>query len=471
MQMPRCACSSHVRPRVRPSPRLTGTPSSRSIGRHIVRAQSRDEQEGRHNASFTERLADGVQSLQKKAVGATAGVLLAGLLAAGSPALASDVAKVGTCLLSNCQGALAQCLGDAQCLENLVCLQLCNGRPDEAACQIRCGDLYQDQAIEAFTACAVSDKKCVPQKVDEGVFPVPSDCALDNSFDLNNFQGRWYITAGLNPLFDQFDCQEHYFGVPEPGKLYGKINWRIDKGNNDFIERSTVQTFKQVEGAPAKLENHGNAFLHYSDDWYILGFKPDQYVLIYYVGNNDAWSGYGGATVYTKASSLPEEYIPEIEEKLQKVGLKWSDFKVTDNTCKPHPPPLLAQIEKFAEDEVKAVEQFAEKEVKAVEYELEKDIVSFGRGFTVLQQDIGRELTAEEKVLEQELKEAEKFLEEIEQKYQLPNILQAPLRFFQGLKLPGFSAKAPPQSNSKAAASNVVASVPAAPSITTASSD
>ena len=30
-------------------------------------------------------------------------------------------------------------------------------------------------------------------------------------------QGRWYITAGLNPLFDQFDCQEHYFGVPEPG--------------------------------------------------------------------------------------------------------------------------------------------------------------------------------------------------------------------------------------------------------------
>ena len=59
-------------------------------------------------------------------------------------------------------------------------------------------------------------------------------------------QGRWYITAGLNPLFDTFDCQEHFFGVPEPGKLYGKINWRIPKGNRDFIERSTVQTFDQV---------------------------------------------------------------------------------------------------------------------------------------------------------------------------------------------------------------------------------
>ena len=31
------------------------------------------------------------------------------------------------------------------------------------------------------------------------------------------FTGRWYITAGLNPLFDTFPCQEHYFGVPEPG--------------------------------------------------------------------------------------------------------------------------------------------------------------------------------------------------------------------------------------------------------------
>lgn len=54
--------------------------------------------------------------------------------------------------------------------------------------QIRCGDLYADKAIEAFNSCAVSDKKCVPQKVDRDVFPVPKDSVLDNDFDLNNFQ-------------------------------------------------------------------------------------------------------------------------------------------------------------------------------------------------------------------------------------------------------------------------------------------
>ena len=31
-------------------------------------------------------------------------------------------------------------------------------------------------------------------------------------------QGRWYITAGQNPLFDVFDCQEHFFGVQDQGK-------------------------------------------------------------------------------------------------------------------------------------------------------------------------------------------------------------------------------------------------------------
>ena len=54
--------------------------------------------------------------------------------------------------------------------------------------QIRCGDLYADKAIEAFNSCAVSDKKCVPQKVDKDAFPIPRDSVLDNNFDLNDFQ-------------------------------------------------------------------------------------------------------------------------------------------------------------------------------------------------------------------------------------------------------------------------------------------
>lgn len=36
--------------------------------------------------------------------------------------------------------------------------------------QIKCGDKYADKAIESFTSCVVSEKKCVPQRVDESEF-------------------------------------------------------------------------------------------------------------------------------------------------------------------------------------------------------------------------------------------------------------------------------------------------------------
>jgi hypothetical protein len=156
----------------------------------------------------------GTKSAPGQAIGfsldsVVAPMLLALVLNVSEPAFVTDPAygavdnkQVGTCVLRNCQKALAGCLGDATCLENLVCLQACNGAEDETSCQIKCGDKYQDAAIDTFNKCAVSEEKCVPQRVDEGLYPVPPDCALDTSFDLGMFQGRWYITAGLNPLFD-----------------------------------------------------------------------------------------------------------------------------------------------------------------------------------------------------------------------------------------------------------------------------
>jgi hypothetical protein len=52
------------------------------------------------------------------------------------PAQAADFVKTGKCLLGNCPGALASCLADKTCVQNLVCLQNCNGRPDESECQV-----------------------------------------------------------------------------------------------------------------------------------------------------------------------------------------------------------------------------------------------------------------------------------------------------------------------------------------------
>lgn len=44
--------------------------------------------------------------------------------------------QVGTCLLESCQGQLAGCLTDGNCIKNLVCLNKCNNREDESDCQV-----------------------------------------------------------------------------------------------------------------------------------------------------------------------------------------------------------------------------------------------------------------------------------------------------------------------------------------------
>lgn len=294
------------------------------------------------------------------------------------------------------------------------------GRDDETACQIRCGDRYQDAAVDVFNSCAVSAQKCVPQRVDEDLYPIPPDDVLDKKFNLSAFQGRWYITAGLNPLFDRFPCQEHYFAQPEESSkdtVYAQINWRIPLPGDDFIQRSTMQRFVQDQSNPAILFNHDNEYLHYEDDWYILASKPNNYVFVYYRGQNDAWKGYGGATVYTRAASLPPEIVPELREAAERAGLDWDQFKITDNSCPPKPPrrgPFeqleedVMQVERFAVTEVSELERdvieaenAASREIGEIEKALEPALKSFGKGFTVLTQEV-------EDVAEEVEEEAEK---------------------------------------------------------------
>ena len=164
------------------------------------------------------------------------------------------------------------------------------------------------------------------------------------------------------------------------------------------------------------MHNNGNEYLHYQDDWYVPGFKRGEYVFVYYRGTNDAWDGYGGAVVYSTSPSLKQEYVPELEALARKVGVKFSDFVVTDNSCKPAPELRLSKIADLdtlgddvlvAERELgrdvrkasgivgkearvvakevgkdaRAVERAVERDIVAVEREVEKDLAYESRAF------------------------------------------------------------------------------------------
>lgn len=322
-----------------------------------------------------------------------ASLLVVTSLAAPAPGL--DSVRVGECILQNCAPQLARCIADPECAANIVCLNLCNGKKDETACEIRCGDQFENKVVDEFNSCAVSNKKCVPQEKDKGQYPVPPPGATVEEFDTNDFTGTWYISAGQNKLFDTFPCQKHEFSSPEPGTLVGNLKWRVRTSYGAQLERSAEQRFVQDERSPGILYNHDNEFLHYQDDWYILAQKPDEYVFVYYRGTNDAWDGYGGAVVYTRSKTLPSKYIPELRDACKKVpGLNWEDFVQTDNSCpRVTIPTVEDELEKDAKIlrlDIEELESDAELGLFGIPREIQKEV-------SVLEEDIAEEVTAVER--------------------------------------------------------------------------
>jgi len=123
------------------------------------------------------------------------------------PAQATDGAAIASCLFKKCPGYLAKCITNPKCLGNVLCINTCNGKPDEIGCQIKCGDTFENDVVGEFNKCAVSDMTCVPQKKDDGSYrAIPKDVTVPK-FDTKFFSGRWYITSGQNALFDIFPCQ------------------------------------------------------------------------------------------------------------------------------------------------------------------------------------------------------------------------------------------------------------------------
>ncbi|XP_015901670.3 violaxanthin de-epoxidase, chloroplastic [Ziziphus jujuba] len=371
---------------------------------------------------LVEQVSNGLKEWSQLHLVKVAGLLACTFLVIPS-ADAVDALKTCACLLKECRLELAKCIGNPSCAANVACLQTCNNRPDETECQIKCGDLFENSVVDEFNECAVSRKKCVPRKSDVGEFPVPDPAVLVKNFDISTFNGKWFITSGLNPTFDTFDCQLHEFHT-ESNKLVGNITWRIRTPDGGFFTRSTMQRFVQDPTQPGILYNHDNEYLHYQDDWYILSSqidnKPDDYVFVYYRGRNDAWDGYGGAVVYTRSSVLPESIIPELHRAAKSVGRDFSTFIRTDNTCGPE-PPLAERLEKKLEEgekiiieEVEQIEGEVEQEVEKVEKtemtlfqrlaegfnELKQDEENFLRGLSKEEMDILNDLKMEANEIE-----------------------------------------------------------------------
>lgn len=249
------------------------------------------------------------------------------------------------------------------------------------------------------------------------------------------FDGRLYITAGQNKLFDIFPCQVHFFSSSRPGTFIGKLNWRIEEPDGEFFTRDAVQRFVQDDKQPGFLLNHDNEYLHYQDDWYILDYEydnnPDKippFAVVYYRGSNDAWDGYGGMVIYTRDSKFPPQIHDRVAKAVSKVNYDFDkDFELTDNTCKTidageailmrekFAGKIALQTEKQVAQQAVMLRSNAANNVKAQRIFVEDEITQVGKAVTELsklsaefEKEIEKDITKVEKEIVKDITKVEK---------------------------------------------------------------
>ena len=257
------------------------------------------------------------------------------LLGFSSPAVASTPSTQSpmVCATRNCQKELSDCMRDSQtCAPGLACLLRCqifSGGEKEGACQVRCMDLYENPPMEALTECTLTQHQCYPPMISKTTINKFPSIRLRHlgvdDFELKVLEGDWYVTAGGNPTFDTFPCAKHSFQFiidekkkekdPSSEYLQAKFTYRITRDDGSVFTRSggkriayatnninnknQQQVSKSGRGGELELRLDPDR-MNYVDDWTILSYMPNEYVVVYYHGTNVAWEGYGGLNVYTR---------------------------------------------------------------------------------------------------------------------------------------------------------------------------
>jgi len=99
-----------------------------------------------------------LQSTQKAATAAILGLALLSsssmiqMLPNTAAYAATDPSQIVGCLFQKCPVPLGKCVLNPKCLANVVCINTCNGRPDEIECQIKCGDIFENPVVGEFNS-------------------------------------------------------------------------------------------------------------------------------------------------------------------------------------------------------------------------------------------------------------------------------------------------------------------------------
>jgi len=283
-------------------------------------------------------------------------ILLAfGLAEATNPQILSELSsQVGTvekspetCMTFHCALQIGACFFDQQCFDAIMCMQECDGRPDEFQCQFTCEmTLGMDNEHFSDLINCMAKNDCFPEVPPDGhCLAGPEDC-VEGIEDFDTIYGDWWVVRGVNcgqegwpGSYDWYPCQHGRFVLVEDDWVN---NTTYCGGSNSVCETDIIVTIPK-----ATLPSSGYIRLDYGpadapllpqvEKWYVVSWPEPDYMFVFWCGENPALT-YNGGYVLSRKRNI-DDMLPETEAVFRQLvadkGLDYDLMCPSDNTMCP----------------------------------------------------------------------------------------------------------------------------------------
>lgn len=244
-----------------------------------------------------------------------------------------------TCVKRHCSSELAACLADDLCKQNFNCCGQCDG---DSTCLFYCSESYKSDTQDALSYCMIDQNGCFdlppPDPINNATCRDPADAVVPG-LDKQMLEGEWYVVAGLNQEYDCFGCQIQDFEFSGLRAVDYQATYNLIAVNGTLIWNHVEMLGS--EETPGIMTLHGHDSGH--DDtqyWYFL-LQEDDTAFIYYCGSILTWHFEGGL-VLSRNTYFNSQYTEAIQQKLDVLGLGYSDLCVLDPQDECYGAPVVA---------------------------------------------------------------------------------------------------------------------------------
>ncbi|XP_045159801.2 uncharacterized protein LOC123525117 [Mercenaria mercenaria] len=223
------------------------------------------------------------------------------------------------CIMEHCSRQSADCMGDANCRANMVCMMKCG--MTNHSCMYECMNTYEDKIFDSFMKCLVDDYQCLQLVPPDPTFRCSPPTAVVKNFSLPQFKGSWYIALGLNRDYDCFDCQiSSYAPTPNSRNYTLSEKYDVNMLNGTIRHRIAIQQVEQKDifnGGNLDFTNTIMGLTMY-EKWQVIDYaESGKYVIMYYCGHmtSDWW--YEGNIVYSRTPTISQDDFKAIADTLE----------------------------------------------------------------------------------------------------------------------------------------------------------